>query len=75
MRTLIVLQQCRYTYQVLGLDGDTLSVDGGQVGVLEEGDEVGLSSLLKGHHSGGLETKIRLHTCSSVAFPNAATMH
>jgi hypothetical protein len=28
--------------QVLGLDGDSLGVDGSQVGVLEEGDEVGL---------------------------------
>jgi hypothetical protein len=27
---------------VLGLDGDTLGVDGAQVGVLEEGDEVRL---------------------------------
>ena len=48
------------TYKVLGLDGHTLSVNGGQVGVLEEGDEVGLSSLLKGHDGGGLEAEVRL---------------
>ena len=42
------------------LDGDTLGVDGAQVGVLEEGDEVSLGSLLKSHDSGGLETEIRL---------------
>ena len=30
---------------VLGLDGDALGVDGGEVGVLEEGDEVGLGRL------------------------------
>ena len=48
------------THQVLGLDGDTLSVDSGQVGVLEEGDEVSLSSLLKGHDGGGLEAEVRL---------------
>ena len=47
--------------EILGLDGDTLSVDGGQVGVLEERDEVGLSGLLKGHDGGGLEAEIRLH--------------
>ena len=32
---------------VLGLDGDTLSVDGAQVGVLKERDEVSLYGLLK----------------------------
>jgi hypothetical protein len=35
-------------------------VDGGKVGVLEEGDEVGLSSLLEGHDGGGLETEVGL---------------
>ena len=43
------------------IHGDTLSVDGSQVGVLEERDEVGLGSFLKGHDSGGLETEIGLH--------------
>ena len=33
---------------VLGHDGDPLGVDGAQVGVLEEADQVGLGSLLKG---------------------------
>ena len=32
---------------VLGHDGDTLGVDGAQVGVLEQADQVGLGSLLK----------------------------
>jgi hypothetical protein len=45
---------------VLGLDGDTLGVDGTQVGVLEERDEVGLDRLLKGTDGGGLEAEIRL---------------
>lgn len=35
--------------KVLGLDGDPLSMDGSQVGVLEEADEVGLGGFLKGH--------------------------
>ena len=60
------------TYQVLGLDGDTLGVDGSQVGVLKEGDKVGLSSLLQRHHSRGLETEIRLHIASLVAVPRRA---
>ena len=32
---------------VLGHDGDTLGVDGAQVGVLEQTDQVGLAGLLK----------------------------
>ena len=45
---------------VLWHDGDTLGVDGAQVGVLEETDQVGLASLLKGHHGGALESQIGL---------------
>ena len=37
---------------VLGLDGDTLGVDGAQVGIFEEGDEVGLNGLLKSTDGG-----------------------
>lgn len=42
------------------LDGDTLSVDGAQVGILEQGDEVGLDRLLQGTDGGGLETEVGL---------------
>jgi hypothetical protein len=35
-------------------------VDGSQVGVLEQGDEVSLSGLLKSHDGGGLETQVGL---------------
>ena len=35
---------------VLGHDGDTLGVNGSQVGVLEKTNQVGLSSLLEGQH-------------------------
>ena len=45
---------------VLGHDGDTLGVDGAQVGVLEEADEVSLRGLLEGHDGGGLETEVSL---------------
>jgi histone H3 len=45
---------------VLGLDGDTLGVDGAQVGVLEERDEVSLDGLLESTDGGGLEAEIRL---------------
>ena len=38
-------------------------MDGSEVSVLEEGDEVGLSSLLKSHDRGGLEAEIRLQLC------------
>ena len=45
---------------VLGHDGDTLGVDGAQVGVLEETDQVSLGGFLKGHDSRGLEAEISL---------------
>lgn len=50
---------------VLGLDGDTLSVDGAQVGVLKEGDEVGLDGLLKSTDGGRLEAEVRLEVLSN----------
>ena len=45
---------------VLGHDGDPLGVDGAQVGVLEQADEVGLGRLLQGHHGGALEPQVGL---------------
>ena len=45
---------------VLGHDGDTLGVDGAEVGVLEETDEVGLGGLLEGEDGGGLEAEVGL---------------
>ena len=41
-------------------DGDTLAVDGTQVDVLKETDQVGLSSLLEGSNGSGLEPQIDL---------------
>jgi len=43
---------------VLGHDGDTLGVDGAQVGVLKQPDEVGLTGLLQSSNGGGLESEI-----------------
>jgi len=45
---------------VLGHDSNTLSVDGSQVGVLEETNEVSFSSLLEGHNGARLESEIGL---------------
>jgi histone H3 len=45
---------------VLGLDGDTLGVDGAEVGVLEQGDEVSLNGLLESTDGRGLEAEIGL---------------
>ena len=50
----------RTAYQVFGLDSHTLSVDGSEVRVLEEGDEVRLRGLLEGHDRRGLEAEVRL---------------
>ena len=45
---------------VLGHDGDALGVDGAEVGVLEETDEVGLGRLLQGHDGVAVEAEILL---------------
>ena len=45
---------------VLGEDGHTLGVDGAEVGVLEESDEIGLRGLLETHDGRGLEAEVRL---------------
>ena len=45
---------------VLGHDGHTLSVDGTQVSVLEQTDEIGLASLLQSHDGRALEAEISL---------------
>lgn len=47
----------RVTYR---LDGDALGVDGAQVGVLEEGDEVRLDRLLQGTDGRRLEAEVGL---------------
>ena len=51
---------------VLGHDGDTLGVDGAQVGVLEETDQVGLAGLLESHDSRALEAKVSLEILSDL---------
>ncbi len=45
---------------ILGHDGDSLGVDGAQVGVFEKTHQVSLTGLLKGHHGGALETQVGL---------------
>jgi hypothetical protein len=52
---------------VLGHDGDTLGVDSGQVGVLEQTHEVGLSSFLEGQDGRRLEAQIGLEVLSNLA--------
>ena len=45
---------------ILGHDGHTLGVNGTQVGIFKESNQVSFCSLLQGKHSRSLETKIRL---------------
>jgi hypothetical protein len=45
---------------VLALDGDTLSMDGAEVGILEERDEVCLDGLLQGTDGRALEAEVAL---------------
>ena len=49
---------------VLGHDGHTLGMDGAQVGVLEQTDQVSLAGFLQGHDGGALETQIGLEVLS-----------
>jgi len=51
---------------VLGHDGDTLGVDGAQVGVLEQTDQVGLASLLESTNGSGLEPQVSLEILSDL---------
>ena len=51
---------------VLGLDGDTLGVDGAEVGVFEERDEVGFDGLLESTDGGGLEAEVGLEVLSDL---------
>ena len=45
---------------ILGHDGNTLGVDGSQVGILEETNKVSLSGLLESEDGGRLEAEIGL---------------
>ena len=45
---------------VLWHDGDSLGVDGAEVGVFEETDQVGLGGFLEGEDSGALESEVVL---------------
>ncbi|EEE65135.1 hypothetical protein OsJ_20208 [Oryza sativa Japonica Group] len=52
---------------VLGHDGDALGVDGAQVGVLEQPDEVRLRGLLQGGDGGALEAEVGLEVLGDLA--------
>ena len=43
---------------VLGHDGDTLGMDGAQVGVLEQTNQVSLAGFLQGHDGRALESQV-----------------
>ena len=51
---------------VLGHNGNTLSVDGAQVGVFEKTNKVGLGSLLEGKNGRSLEPKVTLEILSDL---------
>ena len=52
---------------VLALDGDTLGVNGAQVGVLEERDEVSLNGLLERADGRALEAEVALEVLGDFA--------
>ena len=45
---------------ILGHDGDPLGVDGTEVGVLEQTDQIRFSSFLEGHDGRRLEAEVSL---------------
>ena len=49
-----------FKLNVLGHDGHALGVDGAEVGVLEEANEVSLGGFLEGEHGGALEAEVGL---------------
>ena len=51
---------------VLWHDGDTLGVDGAQVGVFEEADEVGFRGFLEGRDGGRLESEVGLEVLGNL---------
>ena len=51
---------------VLGHDGHALGVDGAQVGVLKEANQVGLTGLLQSSNSSALEPQISLEVLSNL---------
>ena len=52
---------------VLGHDCDTLSMDGTQVGVFKEADEVSLTGLLVDHESRALESEVSLEILGNLS--------
>ena len=53
---------------VLGHDGHTLGVDGAQVGVLEEADQVSFAGLLQSHDGGRLEAQVGLEVLGDLTY-------
>ena len=51
---------------VLGHNGDTLGVDGAQVGIFEKTNQVSLSGFLESHDGAGLETQVSLEILSNL---------
>ena len=49
---------------ILGHDGNPLGVDGAEIGVLKETNQVRLRCLLKSHNSGRLESQVSLEILS-----------
>ena len=51
---------------ILWHDGDTLGVDGAQVGIFEKTNEVSLGSFLQSHNGGRLEAEVGLEVLSDL---------
>jgi hypothetical protein len=67
LRAIVIVTDLADESDVQRLDGDALGVDGIEIGVLKEHDEVLLSSLLEGPDGLGLEAEVRLEVLSNLA--------
>ena len=63
---LLLVADAASELHISGHDGHTLGVDGAQVGILEQRDEVRLSSLLESHNGRSLEAEIVLEVLSDL---------
>ena len=51
---------------ILGHDGHPLGMDGAEVGILKEPNQISLTCLLKSHHSRALEPQVSLEVLSNL---------
>jgi hypothetical protein len=62
----LIVRCATKTFQRKLTDGDTLGVDGAEIGILKEGNKVSLNGFLESTNGGRLEAEIRLEVLSNL---------